>query len=127
MCQQAGPQASPVLGLPGLGSPWLAAKERGRDLQGLTLQAALPFLLLPRFQISLPSPISVKVSVTAGLCVPLPESLFCQAARRPLFPGCPNPGLAPLTSPSPSYPFLPCLVVGGPRRDTKHIKEVDYS
>lgn len=36
--------------------PGWPLKERGKHLQGLTLQAALPFLLLPPSQISLPPP-----------------------------------------------------------------------
>lgn len=64
--------------------PGWPLKETGQNLQGLTLQAALPFRLLPHSQISFPptchSPVNVKLSVTAGLCVRLPQSLFFRAA-----------------------------------------------
>lgn len=39
------------------------ASGRGKHLQGLTLQAALPFLLLPRSQTSVTSPLAVHPSM----------------------------------------------------------------
>lgn len=88
-----GPRQHKYHGLSWPGKSLAGPRERDSHLQGLTLQAALPFLLLPHLQTSLPptyhSPINVKVKVTAGLCIRLPKSLFCWAARRRLVPWLP--------------------------------------
>lgn len=80
--------------------------------------------LLPHSPISLPPtclpPINVKVGLTAGLCTQFPQA--CSVGQPGL--GLPEYWFSFFfSSPLPSYPFLPCLLLSGPGEGPNISKE----